>query len=60
MIETLSGPYRIATRLDKRRAPDAEPYETLTATSWHEQDGTEITDTQRIAQLEAEHRPEQE
>lgn len=60
MFDALTNPYRIATRLDKRREGESEPYETLTSASWHEPDGTEITDEKRIAELEAAHRPESE
>lgn len=60
MIDGITAPYRIATTLQKRRAGETEPYETLTDSTWHEPDGTEITDTDRIAELEAAHRPEQE
>jgi hypothetical protein len=51
--DAITTPFRIATTLEKRREGEDEPYETLTDTSWHEPDGTEITDQQRIDQLEA-------
>lgn len=52
--ETLfDGPMRMQTTLRKRRAGEAAPYETIETTSWHEPDGTEITDQQRIDALEA-------
>jgi hypothetical protein len=56
MIEAIRAPYRIQTKLEKRRESDAEPYETLTTSTWYEADGAEITDQERIDQLEAEQR----
>jgi hypothetical protein len=56
MIEAIRTPYRIQTRLDKRREREAEPYETIKTSTWYEADGAEITDQERIDQLEAEQR----
>lgn len=52
MIEGISAPYRVQTTLEKRHEGEEEPYETLTDSSWHEPDGTEITDQRRIQELE--------
>lgn len=60
MQDAIQTPYRIAVTLEKRREGDTTPYETIQSQSWHEPDGTEISDTARIAELEAAHRPEQE
>lgn len=56
MIDNIGRPYRVAVTIDKRRGGDAEPYATITDTSWHEPDGSEITNEQRIAELEADQR----
>lgn len=53
MIDNLGRPYRVAITLEKRHENEADPYETVTESSWHEPDGSEITDEQRIAELEA-------
>ncbi len=60
MLETITSPYRVATKLEKRREGEPDPYETLTTATWFEADGSEITDTERIAALEAAQRHEQE
>lgn len=62
--ETLSGPYRLATKLAKwengRTPDDGAPDDVLESSTWYEAGGTEITDPQRIAVLEAANPPEGE
>lgn len=48
---------RVASKLEKRRQVDidagiTEPYEVINDLSWHNADGTEITDSERFAELE--------
>jgi hypothetical protein len=49
-------PYREAIRLAKYRDEDADPRgkpeEVVERVTWYEADGTEITDPERIAELE--------
>lgn len=47
----LNGPIRLQTTLKKRRVGESEPYATIIEESWHEQDGSEIADQQRIDEL---------
>ena len=56
MTDAFDKPVRIHSKLEKRRAddPTAEPYEVIEDVSWHDIDGSEITD-ERAATLEAEH-----
>ena len=53
MLDVIQHPFRIQTTLEKRREGESEPYEVVSESSWHEADGTEITDPDRIAELEA-------
>lgn len=55
-VETIQRPYRIASKLAKRREGESEPYEVIENIWWHEPDGTEVTDPARFAELEAEHK----
>ena len=53
MLDVIKQPYRIQFTIEKRREGETEPYETVSESSWHEADGTEITDPNRIAELDA-------
>jgi hypothetical protein len=54
--DTHGLPYREAVRLVKYPSEDAyqrgEPEEVVERVTWYEADGTEITDPERIAELE--------
>jgi len=54
--DTNQLPYREAVRLVKYRDEDAyqrgEPEEVVERVTWYEADGTEVTDPERIAELE--------
>ena len=50
--DSITTPYRITTQLTKRREGDDEPYEVIDHLYWHEADGTEVTDPERIRELE--------
>lgn len=52
-LETIARPYRLTSSLEKRREGEDQPYEVINHSWWHEPDGTEITDLDRIAELEA-------
>ena len=52
-IETLSAPYRVKSRVDKRHEKGGPVYEVSETMCWYEPDGTEITDAKRIEELEA-------
>lgn len=61
MIESIQSPCRIQLTVTKRKADDPA-YRLVEADepTWHEPDGTEITDPERIAELEAARRPASE
>jgi len=46
-----TGPMKIKTTLVKYNEGETEPFEVLEQVSWHESDGTEVTDPARIAEL---------
>ena len=52
-IDTLGAPYRVKSRVEKRREKGGPVYEVSETSVWYEPDGTEITDTTRIEELEA-------
>jgi hypothetical protein len=57
--DVIIRPYKLQTTLKKRREGEDEPYEIITDESWHEPDGTQITDPGRIGELERERMAEQ-
>lgn len=56
--DTVTGPVKHTTTLQKYHGeidpdnPGVEPFEIVTVSAWFEPDGTEITDPERIAELE--------
>lgn len=52
----ITGPYKVSFRIEKwseDQDPETDaPYDDETTESWHEPDGSEITDPNRIAELE--------
>jgi hypothetical protein len=55
-IDKITGPYKVALRIEKFHSEEERltgvPFEDETTASWHDPDGSEITDPARIAELE--------
>lgn len=52
--DTIGGPHKIETVLEKTREGESAPYAIERTATWHEADGSQIvSDPARIAELEA-------
>lgn len=57
LVDTMAGPYKaraaVAKYNDGRTPDDGDPDEVVVVEGWFEADGMEVTDPQRIAEIEA-------